>query len=67
MKTLKITFVATAACIVAWWLRVPFKVWPSHPMLADFLMSLVLCIVLQAVWTDTKKLGIPVDIESDET
>ena len=66
MKTAKITVVATAAGIAAWWLRIPFKVWPQHPMLADFLISLVLYIVLQAVWTDTKKPGTP-DVERHQT
>jgi len=54
MKTLKITVVATIAMTIAWWLRLPHRFWPGHPYLADVLMALVLCIVLQAVWTDAK-------------
>lgn len=54
MKTLKITVVATLAMTVAWWLRLPHRFWPSHPYLADTVMALVLCLVLQAVWTDHK-------------
>lgn len=54
MKTLKISAVATIAMVIAWWLRVPHKFWPSHPYLADTFMAVVLCVVLQVVWTDPK-------------
>jgi hypothetical protein len=54
MKTLKISVVATVAMMLAWWLRLPHKFWPSHPYLADTVMAVVLCLVLQAVWTDPK-------------
>lgn len=52
MKTLRISLVATAAAIIAWRMRVPQKFWPRHPQFADFLLALVLCIVLQVVWSD---------------
>jgi len=55
MKTLKITLVATIAATLAWWLRLPHKIWPSHPYLADLLLSLVLCAVLQFTWSEPKK------------
>ncbi|HEY3971660.1 MAG TPA: hypothetical protein VGM18_01580 [Candidatus Sulfotelmatobacter sp.] len=54
MKTLKISLVATVACTLAWWLGFPRRIWPAHPYFADFLMALVLCFVLQSVWTDPK-------------
>jgi len=54
MKTLKISVVATLAATLAWWFGVPQKIWPAHPLFADFLLALVLCIVLQIVWTDSK-------------
>ena len=54
MKTLKITVVATVAATLGWWLRLPHKLWPAHPYLADTFMALVLCIVLQVVWTDPR-------------
>jgi hypothetical protein len=54
MKTLKITVVATVAMTLAWWFRLPQRVWPGHPYLADCLMAVVLCLALQAVWTDAK-------------
>lgn len=58
MKTLKlslkISLVATLASMLAWQLRLPHKVWPAHPGFADFLLALILCIVLQIVWSDSK-------------
>ena len=54
MKTLKITLVATTAATLAWWLRLPQRIWPTHPQLADFFMALILCGVLQFVWSDPK-------------
>jgi len=54
MKTLKISLVATLASMLAWWLRFPQRIWPAHPYFTDFLMALILCIVLQFVWSDPK-------------
>lgn len=64
MKTLKITVVATAASSVAWWLHFPVKIWPEHPLLADFLLALTLCVVLQLVWSDPKR-AITTDAKKD--
>jgi len=55
MKTLKVTVVATIAGTIGWWLGFPQRLWPAHPYLADILLSLILCVVLQFVWTDPKK------------
>jgi len=52
MKTLKISLIATAASIIAWRMRLPQKVWAAHPQLADLILALVVCIVLQLVWND---------------
>jgi len=52
MKTLRISLIATAAAIIGWRMRVPHKVWPAHPQLADFFLALIICIVLQIVWSD---------------
>ena len=52
MKTLKISLVATLASMLAWWLRFPHRIWPAHPYFADFLIALILCVVLQFVWSD---------------
>jgi hypothetical protein len=54
MKTLKISLVATIAATLAWWFRFPQRIWPAHPQLADFLLALALCIVLQFAWSDPK-------------
>ena len=54
MKTLKISVVATVAMTVAWWLHLPHRIWPEHPLLADFLMALALCVLLQILWTEPK-------------
>ena len=52
MKTLKITLVATIAALLAWWLGFAQRIWPAHPQLADFLLALVICIVLQFTWPE---------------
>lgn len=54
MKTLKISVIATLASLVSWWLHLPGKIWPAHPLVADLLLALVLCTILQFVWTDAK-------------
>jgi hypothetical protein len=55
MKTLKISAVATLAAALAWWLGFAQKIWPAHPQLADFLLALVICIVLQFTWSEPGK------------
>ena len=52
MKTLKITVVATLAAMLAWYFRLPHKLWPAHPYLAIFLLSLILCWILQITWQE---------------
>jgi hypothetical protein len=52
LKTLKMSVVATLALTLAWWLRVPHRVWPSHPITADLVMGLVLCLLLQGLWVE---------------
>ena len=54
MKTLKISAVATVALTLAWWLRIPHRMWPAHPMFADLLIGLVLCALLQFLWVEPK-------------
>jgi len=54
LKTLKISVVATIALTLAWWLRIPHRMWPAHPMLTDLLIGIVLCVLLQVVWAEPK-------------
>jgi len=54
MKSLKISIVTTLALSVAWWLHIPHRMWPAHPMLADVLMGIFLCILLQVLWVEPK-------------
>lgn len=52
MKTLKISVIATIALTVAWWLRIPHRISPGHPMMADLMMGIVLCVLLQILWVE---------------
>jgi len=54
VKTFKISAVATVALTLAWWLRIPHRMWPGHPLLADLAMGLVLCALLQFLWVEPK-------------
>ena len=55
MKTLKISLVATIAAMLAWWLGFAQRIWPAHPRLADFLLALAICAVLQFTWSEPDK------------
>ena len=54
MRTLKITLIATliatAASFWAQGLGLLQKLWPEHPQLAGFFLTLVTCILVQVVW-----------------
>ncbi len=52
MKTLKISLVATLATILAWRVRLPQRLWPHHPQWMGLLMALLICVLLQVVWSD---------------
>jgi len=54
VKTFKISAVATVALTLAWWLHIPHRMWPGHPLLADLVMGLVLCALLQVLWVEPK-------------
>ena len=54
VKTLKISVVATIALTLAWWLHLPHRMWPTHPMLADLAIGIVLCVLLQVLWVEPK-------------
>lgn len=54
MKTWKINLIAscigTAAGLAAWMFGVGEKVWPAHPQVACFLLTLVTTIVIEYTW-----------------
>ncbi|HVM91741.1 MAG TPA: hypothetical protein VMT67_02960 [Terriglobales bacterium] len=56
MRTLKITLIATViATAVSFWasqLGVLHRLWPEHPQLAGFFLTLVTCIVVQLCWPE---------------
>lgn len=54
MKTLTISIVATVALTLGWWLRIPHRLWPAHPFLADLFIGIVLCGLLQVLWEGPK-------------
>ena len=54
MKTLKVSLIAsligTAAGLGAWIFGLGQVIWPTHPQLASFLLTLVTTIVIQIAW-----------------
>ena len=61
MRTLKITVIATAiATAVSFWagqFGLMHKIWPAHPQMAGFLLSLATCIAVQIFWPMTQPRG----------
>ena len=55
MKSLKISLLATIAATAAWFLCIPQAIWPAHPQIADALLALVSCVLLQVAWTNAEK------------
>jgi hypothetical protein len=55
MKTLKISLIATVAATAAWYLRIPQTIWPAHPQMADLLLALVTCVLLEVAWKNARK------------
>jgi hypothetical protein len=54
LKTLKISIVATIALTLAECTQIPHRMWPTHPMLADLLIGMILCTLLQVLWVEPK-------------
>jgi len=54
MKTLKISLIAsligTATWFGAWVFGVGHRMWPAHPQMANFLLTLVTTIAVQVAW-----------------
>jgi len=55
MKTLKVSLIATligtAVGLGSWMLGLGRVLWPAHPQMASFLLTLVTTIVIQMNWT----------------
>ena len=49
-STLMSTVIATVAGTAAWSFGLCAKIWPSHPFLADLLLSLIICIGVKQFW-----------------
>jgi hypothetical protein len=50
MKTLKVSLIGTAVGLGAWVLGIGHIIWPAHPQLAGFLLTLATTIVVQVAW-----------------
>jgi len=54
MKTLKLSLIAscigTAVGLGAWVFGLGQMIWPAHPQMASFLLTLVTTIVIQVTW-----------------
>jgi hypothetical protein len=54
METLKISLIAsliaTAAGFSAWEFGLARRIWPAHPQMAAFLLTLITAIALQIAW-----------------
>jgi hypothetical protein len=49
-STLAATLIATAVGIGAWLFGIAKSVWPDHPQVAAFLLTVVVGIVVKQVW-----------------
>jgi hypothetical protein len=54
METLKISLIAsliaTAAGFSAWEFGLAARIWPAHPQMAAFLLTLIIAIAVQIAW-----------------
>lgn len=55
MKTLRASLAASVIGTGAWMLGLARLLWPAHPNLAAFLITLFVTIVLMYVWPDPEK------------
>jgi len=49
-STLAATLIATAAGIGAWLFGVAKAIWPTHPQIAAFVITIVVSVVVKTVW-----------------
>jgi hypothetical protein len=49
-RTLAATLIATAAGIGAWFFGVSKAIWPTHPQIAAFAITIVVGVVVNQIW-----------------
>jgi hypothetical protein len=49
-RTLAATLIATAAGLIAWLSGLGGVIWPSHPQICAFLITIVVSIVVMQIW-----------------
>jgi hypothetical protein len=49
-STLWATLIATAVGFGVWWFGAARLIWPAHPQLAAFIVTLVVTVVVQRLW-----------------
>jgi len=49
-STLAATLIATAAGVGAWFFGFAKAIWPAHPQLAAFVITVVVSVVVAKVW-----------------
>jgi hypothetical protein len=58
MKSLKVSLIAsligTAVGLAAWVLGLGKIIWPDHPQIASFLLTLVVTIIVELTWAETE-------------
>ena len=55
MKTLKVSLAASVMGTGAWMLGLTRAIWPTHPLLAVFFLTVTAGVVLMYVWPDPDK------------
>ena len=55
MKTLKASLAATVIGTGAWMLGLTRAIWPAHPQLAVFFLTIAATVALMYVWPDPPK------------
>jgi len=55
MNTLKASLVASVIGTGAWMLGLTRAIWPAHPQLAAFLLTILATVVLVYIWPDPQK------------
>jgi hypothetical protein len=49
-RTLAATLIATAVGVGAWFFGIAKVIWPAHPQIAAFVITIVVSVVVKAMW-----------------